>query len=199
MKSHLRSVGFVVGVVVCAVLASATLLQRATEAQPTIAAVDSLSVGDVIMSPVDLPKFRANHGDKGPNFRWTVCDGSDAQNTGWTKATGLATVPDLRARYPRGFNSGKDGPQPFPAHVTPSYGKTEDDAFQHHAHGFFPKLNQHGGDDQPTILALERDGSGNHETVMMGDAVQAQGHDAPRLDEETRPKTTIVNFFCRIR
>ena len=136
-----------------------------------------LAPGDVLASTLSLEQFQAQHG--GSN-KWVLCNGITYPQSAFANATGDATgkVPDLRGRYPRGFMAGQ----------TPAVGQTQEDALQNHSHvlgGWSEMGDARGGGDNHVL----RTGFGGN--------TGTSGPVGANVANETRPKTTVVNFFCR--
>jgi hypothetical protein len=64
---------------------------------------NQLGVGDIVMSPLNLTQFRAEHGGN-PN-EWVLCDGGRYPGSRYQAIMGRDDVPDFRSRYPRGSDS----------------------------------------------------------------------------------------------
>jgi hypothetical protein len=140
------------------------------------AAPPSGGVGDLVMSFLPEPAFKAEHQGQ----TWRLCAGGTAPGTRWATITDNAPLPDCRGRYPRQFMEG----------LTPPVGRTQEDALQQHTHGLggYDYGITYGANNQGQNLAAPPDGFHG----------QTEGVTGARVDSETRPKTIIVNFFVRV-
>jgi hypothetical protein len=136
--------------------------------------------GDIIISRDDLTTFQSKHNDDGTI--WKLCDGKPG------------TI-DLTSRYPRGSGAG-----------LPALGGQLDDAVGPHEHpitvpnapanwswqSYSPIV---GGGDR-TVLGAPNGGGIGQASIRTGNPDNPSP--SANIPNETRPKTTIVNFFCRV-
>lgn len=163
-------------------------------------------IGSIVMSMLDEKSFRQT---QGPTTRWVLCNGANYPNTKWAQvrhqmdpSNSSGQVPDFTDRYPRGWDKQRkhgDFANQASSPLTPwDLGQSAlADAFRDHKH----RLD--GGD--PNRWGIMKDACGGcnqpqgNEVARWGYAGQlwTTGSDAGG-GEETRPKTTIVNFYIRI-
>jgi hypothetical protein len=144
------------------------------------------SVGDIVASSLTLEQFRIERGDK-DGSQWVQCDGREYPDSAYAKyakeAKRTPAVPDLRGRYPRGLTDGF------------SLLETLEDQLQDHVHYLDPGdkwgIQPDGGDGNTNSVAR----TGYAGTIK---TTGVQKDKDARFGKETRPKTTIVNFFVRI-
>lgn len=148
----------------------------------------SLPVGTIVISTLSPSEFQARFGNA--EVRWVICDGNNHPNTEWASVTGNTngTVPNLSGRYPRGFASG-----------LPSPGGTMEDATRDHQH----RMGNAAGlsADQWNIMR-DAQGGGNNFVARIGVAgggIDTTGMLNGQPGNETRPRTTIVNFYIRVQ
>ncbi|CAJ5252584.1 Uncharacterised protein [Burkholderia pseudomallei] len=140
----------------------------------------SSSSGDIIGSSLDKASFLAKRGPA-----WQLCDGTN-------------NTVDLQGRFPRGFaNTLPDGLNANMIQFTSEgLGKKQEDQMQQHTHVLWPTDGPAGFD---TGEHFKDDGDnqafrfGYANPNLTGDVRGA------RTGAETRPKSTIINFFCRIK
>jgi hypothetical protein len=170
----------------CYVKAAAMLnqaTQKINDLQSQIVALQKAialaSAGDdIVMSRDDLPSFQIKHKDDGTT--WKLCDG------------GPGTV-DLTGRYPRGA-----GPN------LPPLGGHLEDAVGPHEHpiivpGSPSMANWSWSAYQPIVRGGDRTVIGAPDNGGVGSPSIRAGNPDKGSADETRPKTTIINFFCRVR
>jgi hypothetical protein len=148
----------------------------------------SLPVGAIVISTLSPSEFQARFGNA--EVRWVVCDGNNHPNTEWARVTGNTngTVPNLSGRYPRGFASGLPNP-----------GGTMEDATRNHRH----QLGNAGGlsASQWNIMG-DGQGGGDNAVARIGvssGGIFTTGMVDGQPSDETRPRTTIVNFYIRVQ
>lgn len=151
-------------------------------------------IGDIVASALTLEQFRKVRGDNDPaKPQWVLCNGADKEAnyaysaSQYTKDSGRNNVPDLVGRYPRGLADGLNLLQ------------TLDDELENHTHvvrrykgvriHILPNVEAPGGDNE-VLWSYEDPGEPK--------IVAAEILEAGVSGGETRPKTTIVNFFIRI-
>lgn len=149
-------------------------------------------VGDIVASALTLEQFRKVRGDNDPNKpQWVQCDGSTKSANGYAyadsqyaKDSGRSNVPNLLGRYPRGFDGKPE--RPLLALL--------EDAIANHSH------NLRGGRGTGWGRMGDAQGGGNNEVPRWTDSGSefATSGVVGVDSSETRPKTTIVNFFIRI-
>lgn len=149
-------------------------------------------VGDIVASALPTDQFRKSHDDTKPPFKWFLCNGDPAPENSKYKAllteanNSLAeakkiplTLPNLIGRYPRGLDDNFSLLQRL------------DDQLQTHIHRIegqwrdIPDLKADGGNNNGVVFGTGKD----FKTVGVTEA---------RTGDETRPKTTVVNFFIRV-
>jgi|SRR5947209_20406552 len=154
---------------------------------PTSGTAQNLGIGDIIMSVLDEETFESQHGGApgtGIQPTWVLCDGRDVHDSAYARLSGKRFVPDFVGRYPRGEDvDAKTGVH------TPAVGGQMPDAFGSHNHILVDGVNGWGvmGDAQ---------GGGDNQVLRTG--YGGTIHTSYSGDQETRPKTTVVNFFIRI-
>ena len=180
--NKLSLIGKFVLTVVTTLVVLQLIIQKPSSAQQP--ARDRLGVGDIVMSPLNLQQFRAQHGG---GTAWVLCDGGRFPNSRYAQIVGRPDVPDLRGRYPRGFASGLPDP-----------GGTMEDATRNHRHQFGDAAGL--GADRWNIMR-DAEGGGDNFVARIGvgsGGISTTGMVDGQPDNETRPKTTIVNFYIRI-
>ena len=160
---------------------------------------DVLAIGDIIMSTLGEADFVNEHGGPypvGSQTSWVPCDGRNVSGSAYANKTGLLCVPDLVGRYPRGADiRGKTGV------ITAGTGQTMEDTLLSHVHSYHAfKAEADGGtgfvgSDFNSNSGGQNDGNWAKDYISSGPE-QLSGRAS--LADETRPKTTIVNFFIRI-
>ncbi|CAJ3490491.1 putative lipoprotein [Burkholderia pseudomallei] len=136
------------------------------------------SVGDIVMSFFDETTFNSQH----PGQTWRLCAGGTAPNTTWATLTHDAPLPDCQGRYPREYKSG----------LTPDLGQTQEDALQRHTHALPAPWAIQGDGQGGGNNHVARDAYGDHPTII------TDAGEGANFDNETRPKTIVVNFFIRV-
>jgi hypothetical protein len=149
-------------------------------------------VGDIVASALPTNQFRKSHDDTKAPFKWFLCDGSPAPdesaykllineaNNNLAEAKKIPLkLPNLIGRYPRGLDDNFALLQLL------------DDQLENHIHRIEGKYRD--------ITDLKADG-GNNSGVIYGEGkdFKTVGVSDARSGDETRPKTTVVNFFIRV-
>ncbi len=139
------------------------------------AVASSNSVGDVVASLLTIQQFQAQRG-----FGWVLCDGGSLGGTALGGLTGMNALPDVRGQFLRGFNAGRGDGKGDPDGDGHALGTYQADQFAAHSHKV-PYWNGSGGGDafQPA------GGGGGASSSTVG-------------GNETRPRNTAVNYFCRV-
>jgi len=168
-------------------------------------------VGDIVSSALDESTFQSLR-----NTTWVLCDGRSVPGSTFQTLTGMTNIPDLRGRYPRGRDHGAGTD---PAGDLP-IGTFEGDQTGSHIHdaGTGPgNLGARVALSTPTVLQLETfavDGphvwnSNQAIVATIGDTLATNIPTATRvagvtddaqnfIGQETRGKSTIVNYFIKI-
>ena len=139
-------------------------------------------LGAVIMAAVDEPTFQSQLGSPSPPT-WVLADGRNVAGSAYQELTGNTTIPDLRATYPRGTDNGNSsaGARGLDPNGNQAPGTYFADTFAAHNHTYQAPNGGSGG------------GSAS------GTTGQAPTTNTSTVGgNETRPKTTYVNFFIRI-
>jgi hypothetical protein len=151
-----------------------------------MATKEQLGIGDIVMSVLGLAKFQAQHG--GGKDDWVPCDGKEHPNSEYSRVTGTGRVPDLVGRYPRGYKQG----------LTPDPGEHQEGAVLNHRHDL---EGDGGGHNNSGTWGVMNDaqGGGDNQVARFGYAgsLRTTGVSTGSNDE-TRPLTTVVNFYIRI-
>lgn len=132
-------------------------------------------IGDIKISLLPPDKFRELHGSA-----WVLMDGSNQEGTGFSKLTGMKTVPDARGAFLRMQNNGRT--DAFKNPEEKQLGEIQADEFKSHTHEFSISYGASGG-------GFEAPG------VNKGTRTPATGS---RGGDETRPKNVTVNFFAKV-
>lgn len=154
-------------------------------------------IGDIVASALTLEQFRKVRGDNDlAKPQWVQCNGADKEanyaysTSQYAKDSRRNNVPDLVGRYPRGY----DGKPELPLL------KTLEDAIVDHHHFLDGGKTTYGWE-----VMGDAQGGGNNQVARWRNTVNRFGTSGViavggvRVDaSETRPKTTIVNFFIRI-
>lgn len=137
-------------------------------------------LGSIIPTMLTEAQFQAEIGAEFGN--WQLCDGGSAVGTAYETLTGFSVKPDLRGRYPRGKDNG--------AGVNPdgelALGAFQDDQLESHVHN-----HTHFREDPPFNLDHHRWQRGPGDATLTTTTAATGGN-------ETRPKTTTVNFMIRV-
>ena len=166
-----------------------------------------LPVGTVIASFLTWTEFQAvtKNNDLNPSnkslwssrySKWAPADGREVPNSGFTRATNAAAVPDLRGRFIRGLNR-LDGERPsIDAAAGDSAGERQrgsfqEDSIQDHVHiyaewGWTVATGQGPYQDG---LTANKGRKPEHPTTGVKDA---------RQSAETRPRNVALYYYIRI-
>jgi hypothetical protein len=137
----------------------------------------STAIGEVKSAFLTESQFQSQMGTN-----WVLCDGRSVTGSAFAALFGSSTLPDMRATVPRmkdnGANLNPDGDLPL--------GSYESDAYQSHTHIQTRTTATSGGSG---LVGTSSSGSGNAAT---SNVTEASG------GNETRAKSTTINFFIRI-
>lgn len=149
-----------------------------------------LPIGTVIHSMLTTTQFAAEYGDN-----WVLADGRSVTGTKYALVTGVSTIPDMRDVFLRGKGNGRG----INADGDLALGTYTDDKFESHDH------QQRGSDSNPNdstaYSAYNSNSSGGTSFRLIG---SFDGQAAGALttvangNNETAPKSVIVNIFIRI-
>ena len=106
----------------------------------------------------------------------------DDDGSVWKLCNGVGGTLNMTGRYPRGAGAN-----------TPPPGDPQEQSIQNHSHelpGWAEMPDARGGGDNH-VLRTGFQGAAPHTSGVLETPVVAGG--------ETRPATTVVNFFCRVR
>lgn len=139
-------------------------------------------MGDVVSSILPLEEFRKQHNDTGPDFRWYPCDGSSLSGTPLGRT--LASAPDFRGRYPRGFQQSVPG---LASGETGAAGTTIAGMVGSHSHSWtMYRSNFDHGDTETGYV---------HNPTPSPQALTTGSAGGP----ENRPNSVVVYFYIRAR
>jgi hypothetical protein len=146
-----------------------------------------IPVGTIVMSTLSAAQFQSQFA--GTSARWVICDGKGYPKTPWARLVESSdgNVPDLTGRYPRGYKEG-----------LPAAGSHQADAIAEHKH----YLDGGVSDIKDWGIMNDAEGGGNNQVIRWANnpgPFATTGVVGAAVESETRPKTTVVNFFIRIQ
>ena len=153
------------------------------------------AIGDIVMSTLNEQHFQNQHGgpyEIGKQPAWVLCDGRNVSGSEYEHVSGSSYVPDLVGRYPRGADVGGKT-----SVVTPAAGQQMEDALASHVHSYHAYKAE--ADSGTGFVGSDfKSNSGGQNDLNWATDYASSGPQNCHVADETRPKTTIVNFFIRI-
>lgn len=127
------------------------------------------------------------------NPGYYLCDGRSCVGTTYGTLYSQTSVPDMRNLFIRGKNNGRIDPLSGPELAL---GATQMDAFQGHNHTTSANMNGQGGSGSmiPTGAGYKPDPT--FAPYVIDNSVT--NNSFPRVENETRPKHIVLNYFIKV-